>query len=472
MKQENNIDQVFQSKLENYAVDPPAHVWDNILGSMVSVRKRRRLAYISRIAAVAAVLLLALVGGWYFTKNTPEVTVLSREERPNKVDLPGKSNGLDVSQIAENQNFKSNDQQIDNGVIAMLPARNYRHMPTISVLSEEHHVALRPIKRKRPLALAFLPAKDPVVYQNRENEKYLTPFNILPKERLTDADRKIMALNVQEKPKTKSTPRTWKLGMLISPGYSSQVSSHSEAYATNMTYSATEGNTNVTGGISVQVQTGKRWSIESGIYYDQNGQKFQRPDQFFAFGKNYEAADFSPLELTKNVVAYSNNVNIDNGNIVLNSMAGAVALDNTPKGVEVNSDLEASDYQSRGTLITSGNFSQVFDFIEVPLYLRYKMIDKRFDVEMLGGINAGMVVGNNAYIDNEYGLQNIGKTQDISTLNISGTVGVGVNYQLGKRFSLSAEPRFSYFLSSINKSPNVNFRPYRIGFYTGVYYQF
>jgi hypothetical protein len=111
-------------------------------------------------------------------------------------------------------------------------------------------------------------------------------------------------------------------------------------------------------------------------------------------------------------------------------------------------------------------------FIEIPLYLRYRLVDSKFGLEIMGGVNAGVVVGNNAYIDNSYGLQNIGETKDISTVNLSGTVGVGINYALGKRISLAVEPRLNYYFSSINNNPEVDFRPYRIGVFTGVYYEF
>jgi hypothetical protein len=100
------------------------------------------------------------------------------------------------------------------------------------------------------------------------------------------------------------------------------------------------------------------------------------------------------------------------------------------------------------------------------------VIDSKIGVELITGLNAGIVVGNNAYIDNQYGLQNIGETQDISPVNLSGTVGVGVNYALGKHFAVALEPRFNYYLNSINTNPSVEFRPYRIGFYTGVSYEF
>ena len=143
-----------------------------------------------------------------------------------------------------------------------------------------------------------------------------------------------------------------------------------------------------------------------------------------------------------------------------------------PKGAVVATNAESANAGYDNTLTSSGEFSQVFQFVEVPLYLRYSVLDKRFGIEIMGGLNAGMVVGNAAYINNEYGKQNIGSTEDISTMNLSGTVGVGMNYALGKQFSLALEPRLNYYLNSINSNPDVDFRPYRVGIFTGVYYEF
>jgi len=167
-----------------------------------------------------------------------------------------------------------------------------------------------------------------------------------------------------------------------------------------------------------------------------------------------------------------NAVNVSNGEVSMNSTAGVIAFDNTPKGAEISGDFEARNEAFSNVLLTTGEYSQVFDLVEIPLFLRYSIIDSKVGLEVLGGLNAGLVVGNNAFIDNEFGLQNIGKTQDISSFNLYGTIGVGVNYSLGKNISVAVEPRFNYYINSINNNPSVDFRPYRIGVYTGVYYEF
>ncbi|HYQ59260.1 MAG TPA: outer membrane beta-barrel protein, partial [Draconibacterium sp.] len=159
--------------------------------------------------------------------------------------------------------------------------------------------------------------------------------------------------------------------------------------------------------------------------------------------------------------------------IAMNSTAGVINMKTPPSGANITASLESATGDAvANVLYAEGEFSQVFEFVEVPLYLRYSLLDKKFGIEVLGGVNAGFVIGNNAYLDNDYGVQNIGSTADISTLNFSGTLGVGVNYELGKHFSFALEPRLNYYLNSINSNPDVDYRPYRIGVYTGVYYEF
>ena len=257
------------------------------------------------------------------------------------------------------------------------------------------------------------------------------------------------------------------MGMYVAPGYSSHNASHSESYSQNMTYSGSDGNANVGGGFTIQYKTSKRWIVESGVYYAQNGQ--QSDNSVHLFARN-QSADY--MYASPDLSYFSNEVRVENNNLAMNSTAGVIAFSGTPKGAELTGDFEATKTGVANMVVPNGEFSQVFEFMEIPLFVRYRVIDSKIGVELITGLNAGIVVGNNAYIDNQYGLQNIGETQDISPVNLSGTVGMGVNYALGKNFSVAVEPRLNYYLNSINTNSSVDFRPYRIGFYTGVTYEF
>ena len=473
MNEEKNSDKIFRDKLENFSVEPPAHVWSGIQEQLAQKKKLRRVVIIRWISAAAAIL-LAFLGGWYFSHNSEITETVTADKNiiQQHKDLPRENV---VPETNNNVTVVPNQMGVASSVNAERQEKEKQKVA--SVKPDESVLIASSQKQKRELqSWHLIEGREPNFITKQKTEIQPPKTKQVFVNELTETDLALIAGNTADiRVKNQNPVSRWKLGAMVSPGYVSQVATHSQSYANNMTYSSSSGNANVTGGISVQMRTGKRWSIESGIYYDQNGQKSQHSLRLFedylnGVGELVDGVFAAPA--SDYAVSYTNRVEVTNGSMKMNSIAGVIKMDKTPVGTEVSGSIESNALDAPQALISSGDFSQVFDFVEIPLYLRYKLIDSRIGVEMLGGLNAALLVANNAYLDNEYGLQNIGKTQDISPLNFSGTVGLGLSYQLGKHFSLSGEPRFNYFFSSINTNPNVDFRPYRFGLYTGVYYEF
>lgn len=458
MKETKNTDELIRAKLENYSVAPPAHVWQQVQQQLAIQKKRTRLIWF-RVAAVAAVVVLAFMAGWYFNDNTEKSLVTGvNTEIENKTEQQNSSILTEPSVIAETKEisevksvFTERNEKTENRKLTATKHEN--------IASAELQTRDEMIYEKITYRNIRLEAKHPelVLAESKKDDE------------LSETDLRVVAANIEmERAKKKETDNKWKMGMFLSPGYSSYSSSYADDYSKNMTYSGSEGNANVGGGFSVQYKTGKRWAVESGVYYAQNGQKSENSLNFFA---NKAEADymFSPGNSDK---YFTNNVKIENGNMAMNSSAGVIQFTSAPKGAEFTGGFESSLNGSTELVVPDGEFSQVFEFVEIPLLVRYRLIDSRFGVELLTGLNTSMVVGNNAYIDNQYGLQNVGKTVDINTFNIAGTAGLGASYDLSKHFSLALEPRFSYYLNSINKNPDVDFRPYRLGVFAGMTYTF
>lgn len=477
MKEDIHNDKIIREKFEHFSVEPPAHVWTGIQDQLLKSKNTRRMVVLRWISA-AAVVLLAFLGGLYFNRTSDfNHKIASKEEvvlpveKKNKDEIKElESNTISDTPeqrfIASTAKSEKTETKTENRVVAS-------NKPNEQIIQKEQVIVATTENRTRILeVIEFLEKRESAINfsENVESQSLKIKQSEFIVDRLTDEDYKLIASNLNKSGLARQDEAKWKLGMIVSPGYSSQVANHNDLYASNMTYSASDGNANVTGGISVQIKTSKRLSVESGIYYDKNGQKSENSFQPFAmFDKNEEFYyDATPSSTNY----FSNNVDVKDGNVVMNSNAGIIAIDNLPNGAEFSRDIESDALAAPKSMVSSGDLSQVFDFIQIPVYMRYKVVDSKFDIEMIGGFNAGLLVGNNAFINNEFGSQNIGKTQDISSLNISGTVGVGLNYKLGKHFSLGVEPRFNYFLTSLNKSSDVNYKPYRIGFYTGIYYEF
>ena len=466
MKDEKNIDSIIRRKLENFSAPPPAHIWDGVQAQLNAQRRKNRMTYIGWISA-AAVVVLAFLAGWYFNDNlktennksvTSEITQpeKSRNETPVLSSEPSEPNSLLAKTESNNADFSKTTQLAEASPGASKAAYNNQKNGIDKSVSRDN------------LSFAMLESADARVAQNQQpNAELARRTKIISVNNLTENDQLLIAENIKNLNETNQPENNWKMGMYIAPGYSSYNASHSESYAKNMTYSGSEGNTNVSGGFSVQYKTSKRWIVESGVYYAQNGQQSNSSLNIPAKNVNADNA-FAPGDINY----FSNAVRVENNSLAMNSTAGVIQFSETPKGAELSGDFEASKTGVTNLMVPNGEFSQVFEFMEIPLYVRYRLVDSKLGIELITGLSTGIVVGNNAYLENQYGMQNIGETLDISTFNISGTVGMGVNYALGKHFSVAVEPRFNYYLNSINNSESVEFRPYRIGFYTGVTYEF
>lgn len=469
MNKNINSDKLMREKLSDFSVQPPLHIWDNVQGHLAVQQKSKRMIYL-RWLSVAAVVLLAFIAGWYFNNSSEIITTLAEEQqlvnneksKNNIVVQKEKNRSVELAEIQNEQddnkikNSNNEIQNIDKTLVA-ITTKTTENDKIISTNLEYEIVEMELLE-----SLKFKLKNELPKMLLAEKSIPTTDYN------LTKADMSLIASNAKYVESKSNSETGWKIGLGITPGYSSHVVNHSESYSQNMSYSEKSGNGNIGGGFSVQYKTSKKLRIESGVYYAQNGQTSQNTTQIYA---SRVMADYAMLSAENDV--FTNAVNVSsNGNMTMNSNAGVIVMRGTPKGAEINSELEAFNQKFSNSIVTDGEFSQVFDFVEIPLYLRYRVLDSKFGIEIMGGINAGLVVGNNAYIDNSYGLQNIGETEDISTLNLAGTIGVGLNYNLGKHISMAVEPRLNYYFNSINDNPEVDFIPYRIGIFTGLYYEF
>jgi opacity protein-like surface antigen len=232
-----------------------------------------------------------------------------------------------------------------------------------------------------------------------------------------------------------------------------------------MTYAEDNMQASLGGGFSVQYKTTSRWRVETGMYYSKTGGSSGNSIQLNGIRADYSSASSSAEKY------FNTGVSMDGGQMAMNSTAGVIKFSRTPANTELVSMPETSANLSTA-MLTPGEFSQVFNFVEIPLFARYQLIDARLGVELMGGLSTNLMVGNNVFMESYSGRELVGNTEDINTVNFSGTTGVGLIYALGKNLSMSVEPRLSYYLNSINHSGEVNFKPWRVGVFTGLSYEF
>ena len=155
----------------------------------------------------------------------------------------------------------------------------------------------------------------------------------------------------------------------------------------------------------------------------------------------------------------------------MNSNAGVIELNKVPSGMVLGTSLEDNTLAA-SVMVSPTNFIQDFEYVEIPLYLRYTLIDSKIDVVMLGGLSSNFLIGNQVFVNGSSGKSLVGKTKDMELINYSGTLGLGFKYELSKRISLNVEPRIKYYISSLSGSSSVTYKPYTIGVFTGLSYEF
>ncbi len=467
MKKEKNLDELFRDKLLNYEKEPPAYLLENILEGVAGERRKRKLIY-WRVAGVAAALLLAFIAGWQLSPSSDieisHTVVDSRGQAQEKT--------TETSVITETEKLQnpialapSQTTSIANGSITR------KHTNEMTSGSKSNQAALvQPSAENTGNLVSLVPIKKLYIQLQSENENR----NVLHQKKNAEGisllaeksiDQQIMEHNRQLLlSENKSNEKTrWIVGAQVSPQYNVSRSSHAQQYASNM-LSASSGSADLGGGISVEVKKGKRWSIQSGVYY--SGIDQSTGNKVGAGSKYSQDANFG-----SNYFSTAVNVDASSNRMTMNSVAGVIELNKVPSGMVLGTSLEEKTLAS-SVIVSQTNFIQNFDYIEIPVYLRYTLIDSRFDLTMLGGLSSNVLVGNQIFVEDGYGKSLVGKTKDMETLNYSGTLGLGFRYGLSKHISLNIEPRIKYFLNSLNSNSSVSYRPYTIGVFTGLSYEF
>ena len=258
----------------------------------------------------------------------------------------------------------------------------------------------------------------------------------------------------------------WQLGAILSPLISYRDVASVDA-AQNVAVNHSESaRLTYAGGIQVSYLPTERLTIQTGVQYNRMGVNIGDYSSFKSGWFQSEMDMVAVPNRSESVVSISNSmgtvISVDN-DLFVNSYAGAGTL---------------TDYHTltpEEMVLADGSvesFSQTFEYLEIPFNVRYKVLDRTFDLQLMGGISTNLLVNNSVAAISGEEVTTIGEMQDIRTFNYSGNAGVGVVYDVFENFSLSIEPRFRYYLNSINTANLPVTRPYSFGFYTGVNYRF
>ena len=456
---EERLDELLRNRLEQFSAEPPERVWQGISAGIAPAGARRKLIYLRWLAA-AAVLLLALISGLLFIDRSDELQPSFAEQNSQAIEndvvpsgksspsVPSPESVVDIVQIAKPETgIKPEESTVFNDLVSIdAVSESERQQSTLTVM-----------KAIRSLLDFDAPA---------QGLQFAGKVESISAGNLSEADKLILAGNLSRNSGGHDfADAAWKVGVHVSPGVSSHSASYSSQYAGNMTYADDDMQASIGGGFSVQYKAASRWRVETGMYYSKTGGSSGNSIQLNGIKDDYASLSSSAEKY------FNTGVSLSRGQMAMNSTAGVIKFSRTPTNAELVSMPEtAADRVT--AMLTPGEFSQVFNYVEIPLFARYQLIDARLDVELMGGLSTNLIVGNNVFMESNSRRELVGSTQDINTVNFSGTAGVGLIYAVGRNLSMSVEPRLSYYLNSINHSGDVNFKPWRVGVFTGLSYEF
>jgi hypothetical protein len=217
------------------------------------------------------------------------------------------------------------------------------------------------------------------------------------------------------------------------------------------------------GGITVAYRVFDRLSVQTGVFYAQMGQSINSVTPV----ANMYVTLSSNNSYTKNFVRTS---------------SGSVTVPSNIKS-DVNTTYAPyfnAESQSVSTNTIAANVSspakyrlvERIDYVEIPLMLRYKIIDRKLNFYVLGGMSTNVLVNNNVFVDNGSELVKGGSILMARPVNYSSTLGLGIDCQIAGNLLVSIEPSFKYYLQSYTPSSQISSNPYSFGLFTGIIYRF
>ncbi len=474
-REEKNIDRIFRERLRNFDSVPPVEVWDNIREKLYFEKRRKTILLITRVAAGIAILtvlsLTYFIARDYFRENQISGNKgVKIEEKLSEEKLPaGESTG---KQLADEVSSEKESAGMKTGQTMNVIANPVGPGTEITVNYNEdlipgHSTVIRTeyiadyasgrlfetgVIRKSIYQLDYN-YPDPE-FMNSSSEFFGSPSG---KDIHIDEDlpEDMYALNIPED--EKSRENRWALGTEISPLYSYRsLETQNEAMAlADDLNQAESGMLAYSGGVNVNYSLLRRLSLQSGVYYSRYGVNVANA---------YVFEDLTAEGLS-NARFYS-----------INNSSGTIDIKNvdyvTNKADHKYFTPGSTPFDRPSSEISSGEIVQNFEYIEVPLILRYKLIDRKIGFNLLGGLSTNLLVGSNTYYHSGGEREKIGKTTELKPINYSSIVGLGLDYSVSKHLNICLEPTFRYYLNSINQSSLIRSYPYSIGVFTGLRYSF
>ncbi len=317
-------------------------------------------------------------------------------------------------------------------------------------------------------------------------------------------------LPVYEKPLTGKTNKKWQIGGEVAPLYAfvenpgGQFTEFDKKYALNESLEDAPAETTdkmlvYTGGVHLEYKNSGKISFMGGMYYSRVQKNISPGLTYYPASGRYvmepENPSWNSIVLTAASNNTSNSLNGERDNQEPNDPGDITSNPNIddpakPTGNEYNTESRLKEAISNYSEMLTRNADQAnekienslqpntstinmlyqFEYMELPLLMKYSLIDRSLEVNLIGGISTHVLVQNQT-ISPDLVAEGLSLPKaNLRPLNFGGNVRLGMAYSLFRQITVRVEPSFKYYFSSIYASSSRN--PYSFGLFSGVSYHF
>jgi len=490
----NNIDKIFKDGLGDYSEKAPAFIWDNIEQELSRKRSiKNRTIFYSVAASIA--LILSFGAGYLFTNSEPNAQIAqldnttrvqeSMPEKNNNNTTPLSATETTTKKATESKNASATETNEETKI----PKDNEKTQ-IIASKKEESKV------KKASSSGTLLPPMfalqsnfdasnvnansygEKKVNENNESLKKINTIASLLEVKKIDQGliyeiRQAPLLDLEDIDTPSKVENTWAVGISGTPllSYRNVQSTNNDAMYTAVNNSGLQQNYEnekplmaYSAGVNVNYSLSSRWNIQGGLYYSETGQVIENI--------NLTQSPWSVYN-TDGTGEYT--VNTSAGNLIVNESIEVLVehAEQTDfnRAPNVVLDKGGPELIESGENSTNSGFIQKFEYYEVPLIVSYKLIDRKVNINLSGGLSANFLARNNNYLQEDSGKSKIDSEIDgLKTTSYSSIIGIGFEYPFVSNISFSLNPTFRYSLNSINSKGSTY--PYSFGVYTGLTYSF
>lgn len=433
-----NIDLVFRNGLKDFEVLPPPEVWDNI---HPVIKKQNSFFPLLKTAASVAVIVsigvLAYKWGMVVSSDKLPELISANQVQESPVVYPASSvipgQKLEIVADAYNKPVESAREIIPE----VVPAGE------TGAVSEKMSVAV-----SRYLLSDYQLTQG---IQNPAKGKYT---------KVSSPELEAVKYDFIQENIEMPVVNRWSVSAMATPTYNSQFNSSGNDLAKQIMESD-QARTSYTGGVGLAYKISSRFSIQSGLYYSSMGQEMSGINAYSGF----QAYDNSKGGPNFEVLTANGTVTTSNSDLFLSSYT-------LPERIITSYTKDVFDPVKASLNYVSSTLYQDLSFLELPVIVRYKVIDRKVGINLIGGMSYNFLVNNDVYAILDEGRYPVGTTEGLNDISLSSSLGMGMEYKLSQNLSLNLEPTFRYYINPFNSARTTGMHPYSVGIFSGLAYKF